>query len=100
MGLRFEWDEEKSVSNLRKHRISFDTALLVFSDPRHVTIPDREIDGEQRWHTIGLAEGALMLLVVHTVADDEEEEEETVRIISARKVIARERRMYEEGSYC
>ena len=98
MGLRFEWDEEKSASNLRKHRISFDTALLVFSDPRHVTIPDREIDGEQRWHTIGLVEDALMLLVVHTVADDEEEE--TVRIISARKVIARERRMYEEESYC
>jgi len=90
--LHFEWDQEKNRANLRKHRVSFETAAQAFRDPMRVTIPDREVDGEQRWHTIGLVNGVLMLLVVHTV----NEEEEIVRIVSARKAIARERRMYEE----
>lgn len=32
MGLRFEWDRRKAAKNLRKHRVSFDEALTVFSD--------------------------------------------------------------------
>jgi hypothetical protein len=33
-----------------------DTALHVFDDPYHVTTQDREVDGEPRWQTIGMAE--------------------------------------------
>lgn len=29
----FEWDEFKSRSNLRKHGVGFDDAMLVFADP-------------------------------------------------------------------
>jgi uncharacterized protein len=91
--LRFGWNDKKNASNQWKHRVSFETAARVFRDPMRITIHDREVDGEDRWHTIGLVDGTLMLLVVHTIED---EEEEIVRIISARKAIARERRKYEE----
>lgn len=92
--MRFEWDDEKNASNLRKHRISFDTASLVFNDRLHLETQDRDVDGEERWQTIGMAEGVLLLLVVHTV---EHEEEEVIRIISARKAEAHERRRYEDN---
>jgi len=56
---------------------------------------DREVDGEERWQTIGKADGILLLLVAHTFED--EDDEEVIRIISARKVNAHERRTYEDG---
>ena len=31
--MRFEWDEDKNRRNLAKHKVSFDTASLVFDDP-------------------------------------------------------------------
>ena len=31
--LKFEWDDAKAASNLQKHRVSFEEARAVFSDP-------------------------------------------------------------------
>jgi uncharacterized DUF497 family protein len=91
--VRFDWDEDKNQSNYRKHRVFFETALLVFDDPDFVMFQDREIDGEERWQAVGRAEGVLLRMVAHTIED--EEGEEIVRIISARKVTSHERRIYE-----
>ena len=33
MKLRFEWDEENAKANLKKHRVGFDEAITVFTDP-------------------------------------------------------------------
>ncbi len=30
--MEFEWDEEKNLSNILKHKVSFDEALEAFSD--------------------------------------------------------------------
>jgi uncharacterized DUF497 family protein len=92
--VRFDWDELKNASNLRKHGIDFNTASLVFNDPMQLLTQDREVDGEERWQTLGVAEGVLLLLVAHTF---EEDDGEVVRIISARKADAQERRRYEDG---
>jgi len=91
--VRFDWDPDKARENYRKHEVSFETAALVFDDPGFVMFPDRNVDGEERWHTIGLVRGVLLLLVVHTFR--EVDEEEMVRIISAREVTTHERRLYE-----
>jgi uncharacterized DUF497 family protein len=92
---RFVWDEEKSRRNLAKHKVSFETAKLVFDDPRAVSRLDRVEDGEERWQTLGLAGGIVVLLVAHTYR--EESGEEVIRIISARKATAHERTVYEQG---
>ena len=95
--MRFEWDETKDRENYRKHGVLFDTAALAFDDPGFVMLPDREVDGEERWHTIGMVEGVLLLFVAHTV-DDDQDEDLSVRIISARKVTPEERRRYEAAA--
>jgi uncharacterized protein len=84
----------RTRANLRKHGIDFNTASLVFNDPMQLLTQDREVDGEERWQTLGVAEGVLLLLVAHTF---EEDDGEVVRIISARKADAQERRRYEDG---
>jgi uncharacterized protein len=94
--LRWSWDAKEAAANRAKHGLSFTTAVRVFDDPLHASKPDPHPDGD-RWHTIGLVEQVL-LLVVHTWP--ETEGEETVgRIISARKATGRERKAYEEGSF-
>ncbi|MFL6260210.1 MAG: BrnT family toxin [Thermoanaerobaculia bacterium] len=40
MNVNFEWDEDKGVSNLRKHGISFEEGATVFTDPLSLTISD------------------------------------------------------------
>jgi len=93
--MRFVWNEEKSRSNRAKHKVSFETAVLVFEDPYALSIPDRSVEGEQRWQTLGLVGGVVVLLVAHTY--EEEDGEEAIRIISARKATPRERKIYEQG---
>jgi hypothetical protein len=92
--MRFEWDEEKNRRNLAKHKISFEKARLVFDDPQVLSNQDRVVDGEERWQTLGMISG-IVLIVAHTFRD--EDGEEVVRLISARKATAPERRAYAES---
>jgi uncharacterized DUF497 family protein len=92
-----EWDERKDQRNRIKHGVSFETACLVFEDPNHLSIQDRHEEGEERWQTLGLAGGIVVLLVAHTWRE-EDNGEEVMRIISARKATTRERRRYEQGN--
>jgi len=94
--IRFEWDNAKARANRRKHGVSFEIARHVFEDPDALVEQDRIEGGELRWQTIGMIEGALLLLVAHTVAFGDDEPDETVRIISARRANRRERKRYEK----
>jgi uncharacterized DUF497 family protein len=93
--IRFEWDENKSRQNLRKHGVRFETAVLVFDDPCAITQRDLNIDHEERWLTLGAIGTGSILLVVHTY--HEQQNEEGIRIISARAAGSHERRAYEEA---
>ena len=94
MNTRFEWDPTKAANNLRKHGVSFETAVRIFADPYALAELDRIEDGEERWKTIGVVEGVLTVTVAHTVR--EQDDIEVIRIISARRGSRRERRRYEE----
>lgn len=95
---RFDWDPDKASRNYRKHGVDFETARLVFADQHALTIFDRFIGAEQRWHTLGMVEGSLLLLVVHTICDMNEGGlfGEIIRIISARPATRKERWRYEQ----
>jgi uncharacterized protein len=97
-GMRFSWNEVKAAANLKKHRVTFETAARVFFDPFALTEQDRIEDGEQRWQTLGVVDGHSLLLVAHTLWEEDESGEavEVVHIISARRAERRERRRYEE----
>ena len=93
--MRFVWDEEKNRRNFAKHKISFETAKLVFEDPFSISLLERIVDGEERWQTMGLIGAIVVILVAHTCK--EEEDEAVIRIISARKATLQERRQYEKN---
>ncbi|MGA2271490.1 MAG: BrnT family toxin [Bryobacteraceae bacterium] len=93
--MRFEWDSEKDRINQEKHGgIAFESAALIFDDPHGIFCKDRIVDGEQRWHAIGAAEGAVLLVVHAYCMENDNAEEETIRIISARAANQHERRVY------
>ena len=93
--MRFEWDSEKDRINQRKHRgIAFESAALVFDDPHVIFRKDRIVDGDERWHAIGAAEGAVLLVVHAYRMENDNGEEESIRIISAREANQGERRVY------
>ena len=93
----FVWDESKNLINQAKHKISFQTASRVFSDPMVVIEQDRIENGESRWQAWGMVNGHLYLLVAFVPLDDLDVDEamDTIRIISARKATPKERRRYE-----
>ena len=92
--MEFTWDERKNRVNQHKHGVSFETAILVFDDPYHLTRQDREVEGEPRWQTIGMVKDVQVLLVAHTVSEDEE----MIRILSARKATPSERSIYAQSN--
>ncbi len=96
MTTRFEWDPAKAATNLRKHRISFETAIRVFSDPLALSEHDRIEGYEQRWQTLGMVDGIVLLLVAHSLREDGDID--VIRIISARRATQTERRRYEQGN--
>jgi uncharacterized protein len=88
-GLKYEWDETKRLTNLRKHGIDFVDIPIVFKG--HIlTVEDTRYDyGEQRFVTFGSLQGRI-IAIVHT------ERENLIRIISARKATKYEQRIYFE----
>ena len=97
---RFVWDPVKAERNLRKHGVSFETALRVFADPFALSQLERIEDGEQRWQTLGRVDDLFLATVAHTVQETDEEGAfvEVIRIISARVADRKERLRYEQES--
>ena len=92
-GLEFTWSERKAALNMRKHRVSFEEATTVFLDPlaRIYEDPDHSVT-ENRFLLVGYSLVGRLLLVVHVEKGD------TIRIISARRATARERKDYEKNA--
>jgi uncharacterized protein len=84
----FEWDEKKRLKNLRKHRLDFFAAVLLF-DLLHIVFPSDYDGNEERF----LATGMLMdrfVTVVFTYRGD------IIRIISFRGARHEEKRRYQD----
>jgi uncharacterized DUF497 family protein len=84
-----EWDEEKNEINKNLHRIAFEDAQYIFSDPARLERPDRSegnTSGEERLQTLGMV--GKVLFVAYT------ERGENKRLIMARLATKAERRSY------
>jgi len=91
--LSFTWDENKSLSNLDKHGISFGEAQTVFYDDHAIEYFDPDHSrGEDRFILLGMSNKPRLLVVCHCYREDNG----IIRIISARKATSNERRAYEE----
>jgi|GEM_PF-42393 len=97
--LHFEWDPAKESANVRKHGIQFLSAQSAFHDPLAISRQDDEtVSVEERWVTIGQTAELTLVVLVHTY-EPLEEERVRIRIISARRATAHERRNYEINPY-
>jgi hypothetical protein len=87
--LEFEWGNAKAEANLRAHGVSFELAKTVFQDPFAIErLDDRQDYGEERFVTVGMAEGNVVLFVAYT------ERGGRMRIISARRATQNEQDDY------
>ena len=91
--ISFVWDEKKAAENFKKHQISFEEALTIFSDPnaRMIFDPDRS-EAEDRFILLGISSGLRLLVGCHCYREDDK----VIRIISARKANKKEQKQYGE----
>ena len=87
----FEWDPQKSRASVRRRGVDFADAVAVFEDERAITMRDEltAVD-EQRWLTLGRDLRGRILVVAYTWRGDR------IRVFSARRATASERRHYLE----
>ena len=90
--MEFEWDSSKASENVQKHGVAFQEAATVFGDPLAITFddPDHSLS-EDRHITFGLSLQKRLIVVAHT------ERGNRTRIVSARLMDRKERKIYEEG---
>jgi len=91
--MRFEWDQNKNLINIKKHKISFEEAKTVFFDDNARLIPDPEHSiEEERFIILGFTINLRILVVVHSY----KENDDLIRIISARRATKSEIKYYYE----
>ena len=90
--MRFEWDPAKAAANKRKHGVSFEEAAECFKDPSAMILDDPRYP--ERFILIGTSGRQRVIFTVYV-----ERDAALIRIISARRGTAGERRKYEEGDY-
>ncbi|MGD0624154.1 MAG: BrnT family toxin [Thermodesulfobacteriota bacterium] len=90
--MEFEWDPRKADSNKQKHGVTFQEAATVFGDPLAITFADPDhSEDEERYITFGVSTQKSLLVVSHADRGNK------TRIISARLMTHKERKIYEEG---
>ncbi|MEB3225144.1 MAG: BrnT family toxin [Synechococcus sp.] len=82
----FEYDPNKSQSNLAKHGIDFEAAKEIWQDSQRIIFPARS-ETEPRWVTVGLIHGKFWT-VVYTTRNGR------IRIISVRRSRVQEIKLY------
>lgn len=92
--LYFEWDRHKNATNRKKHGVPFEEAQGVFYDESAVEFyDDTHSEWEDRFLLLGMSARLRILLVCYC----QRGEGSVIRIISARKATANERRFYPGG---
>ena len=90
--MQFSWDPDKASRNARKHGVTFEEALTVFSDSlARIHDDPNHSEGELREILVGQSRAGRLLLVCFT------ERNEFVRLLSARETTRHERRDYEQA---
>ncbi|EAI7269763.1 BrnT family toxin [Campylobacter lari] len=90
--MNYEWDEVKERLNIAKHNVDFNEAKSVFADEYGLVVFDEDhSDDEERFYLLGVSNKERILLVVHCYREGN-----TIRIISARKATAKEKKQYKD----
>jgi uncharacterized DUF497 family protein len=95
----FTWDSQKAILNLEKHRVSFEEAATIFSDPIALAWEDLEHSVmEIRFKRLGISHAHRVLMVVYTIRRAANGNK-AIRIIGARQASRKERKAYSGPRY-
>jgi uncharacterized protein len=89
--MKFEWDEQKNLENIRRHGIDFHDVPSIFQYYVLIDLDDRHDYGEERWLGIRMLRNSLAV-VVFTERDNE-----IIRLISVRQANKYERQKYQRA---
>lgn len=85
-----DWDDRKNEANFKKHGVWFEEAQTVILNPLSL-VATNDHSSDERLEYLGYSEQSRLLYVVTVEKSDDE-----IRIVSARKATANERKKYEE----
>jgi hypothetical protein len=89
--LDFDWDEGNLDKNWEKHRVINTECEEIFFDENKRILKDKmHSDTEERYIILGKTKEERLLYLVFTIRNDK------VRVISARDINKKERRLYEK----
>ncbi|MCC5851109.1 MAG: BrnT family toxin [Verrucomicrobia bacterium] len=92
--LHFAWDPSKNETNRQKHGVRFEEAQTVFFDDAAMEFFDSDhSDDEDRFLLLGQSFKLRTLMVCHCFR----ETDQVIRLISARKATAKERKTYQRN---
>ncbi len=88
----FQWDKGNAEKNWVQHRVSQGEAEQVFFNrPLVVVEGEQRTEFTRRYYALGHTDAHRLLFIVFTIRDD------LIRVISARPMSQRERRVYEHA---
>ncbi len=86
----FEWDDGNKNKNWIKHRVTnSECEQIFFNHPLIVSVDAKHSNFEERYYALGTTDLGRKLFVVFTIRNKK------IRIISARDMSQKERRIYE-----
>jgi len=90
--MNYEWDQAKNLGNIRKHKVSFEQAVMALEDPYRLCLyDDTHSLNEDRYIVFGNAERRVLFVSIVWIGED------TIRIISARRASMKEMEAYSEN---
>jgi uncharacterized DUF497 family protein len=88
----FQWDEGNAEKNWDNHHVSRgETEQVFFNRPLVVVAGEQRAESTLRYYALGHTDARRLLFIVFTIRDD------FIRVISARPMSRRERRVYEDA---
>lgn len=87
----FQWDEGNIEKNRLKHKvINFECEQVFFNEPLIIAEDIKHSQKEKRWYVLGRTDLNRKLFIVFTIRN------KLIRIISARDMTKKERKIYNE----
>ena len=88
----FQWDEGNTEKNWVKHHVSQgEIEHVFFNRPLVVVVGEQRTETTPRYYALGQTDASRLLFIVFTIRAD------LIRVISARPMSRRERRVYEHA---
>lgn len=89
----FEWDKGNIDKNWGRHKVHYlECEEIFFNEPLFITPDEKHSQKEQRFRALGQTKSGKLLTIVFTVRGDGK----LLRVISARNMNVKERRLYEQ----